>query len=137
VVTAYTCCVTTGGVPGEGAVLVTVGRDPSDDDEELAALTDLLRAELLALDVDAVDRPTGEGPEGAKGVGTLIGLLAVHLRGVETLRSVLGALRTWAARGGREVEVRYGDEVLRVTGATREQQERLVDAWLARHAAGP
>lgn len=117
--------------------MVSLSRDPSEDDEELAALTDLLRAELLALDVDAVDRPADDGPEGAKGAGALLGLLAVQLKGVETLRAVLGAIRGWAAQGRREVEVRYGDEVLRVTGATREQQERLVDAWLARHAAGP
>jgi hypothetical protein len=34
------------------------------------------------------------------------------------------------------VEVNYGDSSLKLGRATREQQEKIVDAWLARHSAG-
>jgi hypothetical protein len=34
------------------------------------------------------------------------------------------------------VEVSIDGDVLKLTGATSQQQEKIVDAWLARHAAG-
>jgi hypothetical protein len=34
------------------------------------------------------------------------------------------------------VEIAYAGDVLKVTGVTAAQQEKIIDAWLARHAAG-
>jgi hypothetical protein len=116
-------------------MLVRVHQDLEGDSEELDRLTDLLRRELLDLDVDAVDSVEQEQPpDDAKGIAFLSGLLAVRFGGVETLRAVLGAVRSWATRTHREVEVTYGGDVLRLTGVTSAQQERLIDDWLARHA---
>jgi hypothetical protein len=105
--------------------------------EELADLTALLRADLLELDVDSVDPvPVEAAPEQAKGVAELVGWLAVRFGTVETVRAVVAAVRGWAARTNRVVEVSVGGDVLKLTGATSEQQDRIIDGWLARHAAG-
>jgi hypothetical protein len=111
---------------------------PDGDADELMAITGRLRSELLQLDVAAVD-PVGEAaaPERAKGLADLAGWLVVQLGTVSGLRVVVEAVGGWAARTHREVEINYGGDVLRVTGVSSAQQERIVDAWLVRHGAGP
>lgn len=74
--------------------------------------------------------------EHAKGLGILAGWLVVQFGSISGLRAVVDVVRGWAARTHRVVEVSYGGDVLKVTGVTSEQQERIIDAWLARHAAG-
>jgi hypothetical protein len=119
-----------------GSFFLQVYPGPGDDAGELAELTGLLRGELLDLDVAAVEQlPVGEVPAGAKGVIAVAGWLVVHL-GPETLRSVLGKVANWAARNDRGVEVTYGGDTLKLTRATREQQEKIINDWLARHSAG-
>jgi hypothetical protein len=106
------------------------------DVEELAALTARLRSELLDLDVESVDPLTEhDAPDDAKGIGAIAGLLAVRLGTVQGLRAVLGVITSWAARTNRTVEVSYGDDVLKVTGVTSQQQGQIIDAWLARQAS--
>lgn len=107
-----------------------------EDAEELAKMAGLLRADLLELDVVAVDPVADQAsPADAKGMTALIGWLAVRF-GSDGLRAVMRAVRNWAVQHNRVVEVTYGDDRLKVTGATSEQQERIIDAWLARHASG-
>lgn len=109
---------------------------PDDDVGELAELTGLLRNELLDLDVATVDQfAAGEVPAGAKGVTAVVGWLAVQL-GPGALRAVLAKVADWAARSDRSVEVTYGGDTLKLTRASREQQEKIIDDWLARHPAG-
>lgn len=109
---------------------------PDDDPEELAEITGRLRAELLDLDVIAVD-PVSEAaePEHAKGLATVVGWLAVHLRAADALRGVVQTVRSWTGRTDRVVEVSLGGDTLKVTGVTSAQQEAIISAWLARHAA--
>lgn len=119
---------------GDFILQVYPGQD--DDAGELVELTGLLRGELLDLDVAAVEQlPVGAVPAGAKGVAAVAGWLAVQL-GPEALRAVLAKVADWAARNDRGVEVTYGGDTLKLTRATREQQERIIDDWLARHPAG-
>jgi hypothetical protein len=62
---------------------------PEDDAEELIELAAWLRAELLGLDVQGVDRLSDEAeavPSGAKGVAAVAGWLSVQL-GAEALRA--------------------------------------------------
>jgi hypothetical protein len=121
---------------GTTALVLVVQPTADEDDEELAELTSRLRAQLLDLDVDAVDPVTDErAAERGKGLETLIGWLAVRL-GKEGLRSVLAAVVTWATRTGHTVEISYGSDKLKITAATPEQQERLVNDFLARHSPG-
>jgi hypothetical protein len=107
------------------------------DAEELADLAGELHAELLGVDAASVDPLPAEGsPEGAKGLGTLAGWLVAQVGTLDGLRAAVAAVRGWASRTGRTVEVSIGGDVLKVTGATSQQQGEIIDAWLARHAPG-
>jgi Effector Associated Constant Component 1 len=122
---------------GDEQLLVVVSPGEDDDEGVLVDLTAMLRQELLTLDVDDVRPPdAGSAPEGAKGLGDVIGVLAVQLGSLEGLRVLVDLVRGWAGRSRREVEVTIGGDSLKLSGASSEQQERIIDAWLERHAAG-
>jgi Effector Associated Constant Component 1 len=108
------------------------------DDQELAQLAGKLRRELLHLDVDAVTHAGGgKPPPGAKAVGVVeVGGLIVHLLKSSTLLgAVVGAVQSWlSGHGGRSVKLELDGDVIEVTGVSSDQQRRLVDAWIARHA---
>jgi len=107
-----------------------------DDAGELDELTGLLRSELLDLDVQSVEQLSDEEiPEGAKGVADIAGWLVVNL-GPDAILTVVTKVTDWVTRNRREVEVSYGGDTLKLGKATREQQQRIVDAWLARNALG-
>jgi hypothetical protein len=107
------------------------------DAEEMADLAGRLHAELLGVDAASVAPLTAEAaPEGAKGLGTLGGWLLVQFGTLDGLRAVVAAVRGWASRTGRTVEVSIGGDVLKVTAVTSQQQEKIIDAWLTRHAPG-
>ena len=107
------------------------------DAEELADLTGELNAELLGMDGASVALLTAEAsPDGAKGLGTLAGGLLAQFGTLDGLRAVVAVVRRWASRTGRIVEVSIGGDVLKVTGVTMQQQEKIIDVWIARHAPG-
>jgi len=119
-----------------GEIVLQVCPSPGDDPEQLAELAARLRGELLDLDVQGVEQLPGEPvPAGAKGMAAIAGWLAVQL-GPEALRTVLAKVADWVTRNERTVEVIIGDDTLKVSRATREQQEKIIDGWLARHSAG-
>jgi hypothetical protein len=119
-----------------GGLMLRVRRAADGDVEELVKATGRLRAELLELDVARVEAVGDPAPEGAKGLGELVGWLVLQLGTVGGLRAVVDTAGTWARRSDQEVEISYGGDVLRVSGASSRQQERIIDAWLARHAPG-
>ena len=107
------------------------------DAEELADLAAELHAELLSVDGASIAPLTAEtAPEGAKGLGDVIGWLVAQFGTLDGLRAVVAAVRGWSARTGRTVEVSIDGDVLKVTGVTSHQQGEIIDAWLARHAPG-
>jgi hypothetical protein len=107
-----------------------------EETEQLAEAAGRLRVELLDLDVQDVNLVTDTtAPEGAKGLETLAGWLGVYL-GKEALRIVLAKVADWASRNDRTVEVKSGNDVLKLGKATKEQQEKIINAWLAAHAPG-
>ena len=115
-------------------LLVHVMPVADSDAEEVAELTALLHEDLLELDVAAVDPlPEENVPEGSKGLGVVAGWLAVQL-GPAALKLVVDRVAAWARRNDRSVEIRLGDEVLKVTGVSQDAQKQLIDGWLARHA---
>jgi hypothetical protein len=112
--------------------------EESDDGDvaELENLTDTLRSALLELDVDAVNLVAWpQDPVGAKGFGTIAGGLLVRLGNSKILRTVINAIRDWAGRTSRTVEVVIGQDRLKLTGVTSEQQDKIIEAWIARHSA--
>ena len=80
---------------------IEIEADPDTDDQELAELTSRLRAELLELDVEAVEPATaGQPPADAKGIELLaIGALIVRfaLRR-DVLNGIVSGVRSWANR---------------------------------------
>jgi hypothetical protein len=108
------------------------------DERELADLAEGLHAELLDVDAATVAPLTTEAvPAGAKGIdGTLAGWLLVQFGTPDGLRATLAAVRGWTSRTGRTVEVSLDGDTLKVTAATAQQQEKIIDTWLARHASG-
>jgi hypothetical protein len=119
-------------------VLVQVQAGSDEDADELMEAAARLRAELLELDVNRVEPVSeAEAPEQAKGLAAIAGWLAVQFGSLEGLRAVVDVVRGWATRTNRQVEISYGDDVLKLTGATSAQQDKIIDAWIARHTPGP
>jgi hypothetical protein len=120
------------------AAVVDAG--PDSDAEELAELTQLLRGQLLELDVDAVEPATGgEPPAGSKSVELLAigGLVVQFAMKSEILKSVVDATAAWLGRQhGRSVKLTLDGDTLEVSGVSSDEQRRLVDLWVARHADG-
>jgi hypothetical protein len=111
---------------------------PAADADELERLARSLRAELLELDVDAVEPAVaGPAPHDARAIEALmLGALIVRLgRHSETLTSVVRTVRAWlGSHENRSVRIELDGDVLELTGASDQERERLVDAWITRHA---
>jgi hypothetical protein len=112
------------------------------DAERLAVLAGYLRAELLRLDVvDVRALPAGEVPAGARAFGAdTVGALLVALgQSAEGLQSVVSVIRDWLRRGkgtGRSVRLELGGDALELSQASAADQERLIELFIRRHAAG-
>ncbi|MFE6509242.1 hypothetical protein ACFVBP_16340 [Nocardioides sp. NPDC057764] len=106
------------------------------DVERLEELSSVLRRELLDLGVDDVERASaGEAPAGTRGVDVAaIGVLLVAFQEpLVAVTAIVGVIRGWmsSARGARAVELTIGDQTLKIDSASREQQDRLIDEFVA------
>ena len=122
--------------PAQLAVALDPG--PGADEDELERLVLGLRTELLELDVEDVEPLTdGAAPDGARGLEAIaVGALIVRvIRSPEALRALTGTIRRWLGpRPERSVRIELDGDVLQLSGATGAETEKLVDAWIARHA---
>jgi hypothetical protein len=103
------------------------------DAEELERLTSQLRGQLEELDVEAVEPiPGGPAPDGSKALDwAALGGLLVQL-GPGAITAVVSTIQAWVSRDSkRSVTIKSGDRELVLTAATADQQERLVEAFLA------
>ncbi len=110
------------------------------DNERLEGLSLQLRRELLGLDVASVEPDrSGTAPEGTRGgLVAMAGVLVVSLQPtVQAVAGVIATVRDWMRRtgGNRTVKIEIGGDVLELTGASDQVQQRLVDDWIKRHAA--
>lgn len=123
----------------KAAVLVSFSESGADD-PRLDSLTRQMREELRQLDVADVQAPPSEtlAPEGARGIEVAaVGQLLVTILGTQGLTGILNAVRAWLDRGHdapRSVRVELGGDVLELSGASREEQDRLVAMFLSRHS---
>ena len=115
---------------------VVASPETGEDSGEAAVWAARLSAELSELDDVSVAPITEDAPEGSKGVGAATGALFARLTGVSALKELVETLRRWATRTGRTVEVSIDGDLLKLTGASREQQDLVVEAWIARHRSG-
>jgi hypothetical protein len=112
--------------------------DPAAGADEIEARALQLRNELLDLDVNDVRQPSvGQAPEGAKGVEVvLLGTLVVTA-GREAVKAVVHAVGEWLGRNRvRKVKLEMEGETLELSTASREEQLRLIEMFLARHSPG-
>lgn len=104
------------------------------DAEELERLTHQLRAELLELDVESVEVASGgAAPDGTKATDIAAwGSLLVTLAGAGgVLPVVIETVRSWLTRhSGQTVMVKVGDAELQLSGATAQERQELVSAWV-------
>ncbi|GIE93741.1 effector-associated constant component EACC1 [Paractinoplanes rishiriensis] len=116
-------------------VYVTID-EPGAEPERLEELSGPLRAELRDLDVDDVRPvPAGAAPPGSRGIDlAATAAFVVSLGGsAEAITQLVAALQAWVGRGRahpRTVEMTVGDKTLRLTDATLDQQDRLVDEFV-------
>jgi hypothetical protein len=116
-----------------------VGVEPDADAAELDQAASQLRQELLGLDVDAVERLRGQAPPpGTRAAeATLLGALVVDL-GHEALAAVVRTIQSWIARRlDRSVKVTLGEDSIELTNVSDEDQRRLIDSFVDRHASSP
>lgn len=116
---------------------IDVGLERDADAAELDAATLLLRGELLQLDVEDVERPVeGASPPGARAAeAALVGTLVVTVAS-ELVRAVVQAVAGWLhRRPDRHVKLEIGDDSIEVSDPSAEDQRRLIEAFLSRHAS--
>jgi Effector Associated Constant Component 1 len=125
------------GENGGSRLGVQVGLGPDDEPEAVAEATLQLRRELLELDVDSVELArAGAPPPGTRAVDFIaLGSLVVTVANSGLLNGVVAAIRSWlAGRPQRSIKLELDGDVLELTGVSSEEQRRLADAWLRRHA---
>jgi hypothetical protein len=109
------------------------------DDERTEDVTLLLRRQLEEVDgLDVVRLTAGNAPEGTRGVDLVV--VGALLGSAADLATVMGpmvaAIRQWLARTPqvpRSVRIEVGGDALQLSNATPEQEDRLVDLFVARH----
>jgi hypothetical protein len=118
-------------------LLVDLGVDRDEDAADLDDAARQLERELLGLDVDDVQRVReGEPPPGARAVdAAMLGSLAVTA-GKEVMGTVVRASVQWIGRrADRRVKLTIGDDSIELSNVSTEDQRRLVETFLARHAS--
>jgi hypothetical protein len=100
---------------------------------EVEVWTQHLSDDLSFLDDAWIERVPEKAPEGSKGIGSATGTLVARVANLDALKALVKAVGEWTARTGRTVEVSVDGDVLKLTGASREQQDRVIEAWIARH----
>jgi hypothetical protein len=105
------------------------------DEQRREDLARSLRDELLYLDVDDV-RPVrdGEPPPGSRGIDVAqVGALVVSFDGaIHAVATVVATIRSWlgSTHEGRSVELTVGDKTLKLSSASKEQQEQLIQEFM-------
>jgi hypothetical protein len=121
-------------------VVLRVDAGPDADEEEVAELALRLRDDLEALDVGPVELSrSGTAPAGAKSVDPIEwGTLLVAIGSSPALMTLIRTANAWIARQRQgRVRVKIGEDELELTGASTDDQRRLIDDWLARRGAEP
>ena len=123
--------------PTDGPVQVTLVLDADAEAREVEEATAQLRGELLALDVDSVERaPGGPAPEGTRAVdlASIGSLIVTVAQGAAALAPLVTAVQAWlAARGSGTIKLEIDGDKIEIPARLTPVQQRAVDAWMARH----
>jgi hypothetical protein len=110
------------------------------DAERVDVLTGHLRRELAQLDVERVGPlPAGDAPPGTRALDAAVlgGLLVTLGQSGAGLAAVITAIRGWLARSPgpvRTVRLELGGDAIELSQASADQQDRLIELFVARHA---
>ncbi|MBA2953403.1 hypothetical protein GON03_03690 [Nocardioides sp. MAH-18] len=122
-------------------IVVAVTEDGADD-VRLDDLGRLLRDELLQLpEATAVEAlAAGEAPPGTRGalVAEAGALVVTAQPYAAAMLTIVGSVWRWLKRGDgakRTIRLEVDGDVIELSGASTEVQEKLVEEWIARHAA--
>ena len=111
---------------------VEIGGYADSDAEERAELASRLESELSGLDVEEILHPADQAPRGAKGDALQWAQLTVTFAG--SLPALIAAIRGFLGRhSGAAVSVEIDGDRLSLGEPTPEDQQALVEAWIARH----
>jgi hypothetical protein len=108
-------------LPAEGADERAVERQTIDLANELRGVRGVV-----------VERAESAAPPGGKGVNlAAIGSLLVSLTGPGgAVAAVVGVLSSWVGReNGRKIRVKIGDNEVELSGASRDEEQQLIDAF--------
>jgi hypothetical protein len=115
---------------------VDIGAGEDSDAEELEMLAVRLRAELLELDVDGVQRaPAEPGPPGAKGpAGDSVSTLLITFSNSATAVALIGLFRSWIKRNrGRSITIHLGRDKIEASNVSAEELSKLIETWMKTH----
>ena len=105
------------------------------DAQRLDELSASLRRELLELDVERVDQVHEPAPPGTRAVDVAaVGVLLVVVKeSAQAIAGVVALVKSWLTSGpsSRSVELTVGDHTLKVSGASVDQQDRLIAEFVA------
>jgi Effector Associated Constant Component 1 len=119
---------------GEGVDLrLTVTAETGEEPGEVAWWAVQLLQQLSDLDGVTVEPGRMVATPAAKGLGATAQALLAHVARAGALAALVRAVREWASRTNRSVEISLDGDVLKLTGASREQQQLVVEAFIARH----
>lgn len=123
-----------GGGRVDGVVVVSLQQDDADA-EQVEDLAQVLGAEILDAGVgDVAVARGGVPPPGSRAVdAAAVGGLLVTISGsAEALHHLVGVVRGWLVRAPAEraVELTVGGQTLRLSNASADQQERLVEMFI-------
>jgi len=115
---------------------IDAGTEASND--YLEELTRQLRAELLELDVDAVEFASSdkEPPEGSKAIGSIIiGSLRVTLsHAAKVLPKLIPVVQSWMAlKGQTKVLLKIGEDTLELGNIPPKECQRIIELWINRY----
>jgi hypothetical protein len=116
---------------------LTVLPETGDTADDVLPWSTRLTKELLALDSVVTADPVGDTtdgiPDGAKGAGDLARVLVqIPVTGLGALAQFL---RAWVSVTGKTVEATIDGDPIRIRGASKEQVDQVLAAWIARHSA--
>ena len=101
-----------------------------DDAERVAELGRALREAVLSTDVEKADFAEKPAPAGTK-VGLVVDMTTLLV--AVALTAVVNIVGAWAMRNqGRTVELELNGDKLKLTGLSRDQQDKTIQAWLDR-----
>ncbi len=121
------------------AIVVRLSVEAEADAEAVDSLTNQLRDQLLELDVDSVvPVSSGEAPPDTRAIDVIaLGSLLVTLaKSPELFKALTSALQSWlGGRPARSVELQIGGDTLKVSGVSSDEQQRLIQLFVDRHAS--